>query len=174
MPILDERMLEFVSGSPEQTRRLGARLGELLRGGELICLEGALGAGKTCFAQGIGLGWGVNQSLRSPSFTLINEWRRPGDRQRLYHVDLYRLTGLDEALALGLEELWNGVDVCMIEWPERIATLLPGERLWVRLSILDDTRRRQVFTAQGARYEQLLHQFKQVAFGVRPLGASRP
>jgi len=165
MPILDERTVEFVSGSPEQTRRLGVRLGELLRGGELICLEGQLGAGKTCFAQGVGLGWGVSQSLRSPTFTLINEWRRPGDKSRLYHVDMYRVASAAEGWALGLEELWNEVDVCLIEWPERIAALLPAERLWVKMSVIDDTRRRQVFVASGSYYENLLNQFKHAAFG---------
>ncbi len=166
MPILDEHTLEFVSGSPEQTRRLGARLGELLRGGELICLEGELGAGKTCFAQGIGLGWGVGQSLRSPTFTLINEWKRPDDDMRLYHVDMYRVEGAAEAWALGLDEVWNGANVCVVEWPERIKSLLPSEHLWVRLNVIDDTRRRQVFTPHGTHYENLLKQFKRATFGV--------
>ncbi len=166
MPILDDLTLEFVSGSPHQTHRVGARLGELLRGGELVCLEGELGAGKTCFAQGIGLGWGAGQRLRSPTFTLINEWKRASDSMRLYHIDVYRLGSVAEAQALGLEELWNGADVYVIEWPERIAELLPAERLWVRLSVVDDTRRRLVFTACGALWVELLKRFKQAAFGV--------
>ncbi|MBN1887598.1 MAG: tRNA (adenosine(37)-N6)-threonylcarbamoyltransferase complex ATPase subunit type 1 TsaE [Thermoflexales bacterium] len=165
MPILNNSSLEFVSGSPQQTRRLGMRLGELLRGGELICLEGELGAGKTCLAQGIGLGWGADRLLRSPSFTLINEWERPGDRQRLYHMDMYRLAGADEAWALGLADLWEGEDVCVIEWPERVTALLPGEFLWITLSIVDDTRRQQIFNASGERYKKLLQRFKHVAFG---------
>lgn len=166
MTILNDCMLEFVSGSPEQTRRLGARLGELLRGGEIICLEGELGAGKTCLAQGIGLGWGATQSLRSPSFTLIHEWKRPTDAQRLYHVDMYRIVNLAEAWNLGLEEIWDGANVCIIEWADRIAPLLPAERLWVKSSIMDDTRRQQVFTAQGERYMELLKRFRHAAFGV--------
>jgi tRNA threonylcarbamoyladenosine biosynthesis protein TsaE len=165
MPILDDRTVEFVSGSPEQTHRLGVRLGELLRGGELICLEGGLGSGKTCFAQGLGLGWGAGARLRSPTFTLINEWKRPGDSMRLCHIDLYRVTQEAEAWSLGIEELWNGLDICVIEWPERIAKLLPLERLWVHMSVIDDTRRRQVFTAQGVYYEDLLKRFKHATFG---------
>lgn len=166
MPILKEHMLEFVSGSPDQTRRIGARLGELLRGGELLCLEGELGAGKTCLAQGIGLGWGVSQVLRSPTFTLINEWKRPGNGARLYHVDLYRVASLDEAWALGLDELWDEHSVCVIEWAERMAALLPPERLWIKLNVIDDTRRQHVFSAHGARYQALLKEFKHAAFGV--------
>jgi tRNA threonylcarbamoyladenosine biosynthesis protein TsaE len=166
MPILDDRTLEFVSGSPEQTRRLGARLGELLQGGELICLSGDLGTGKTCLAQGLGQGWGADQVLRSPTFTLINEWRRASDAQRLYHADMYRLTSADQAWTLGLEELWNESDVCMIEWPERIAPLLPPERLWIALTLIDDTRRQLRLTADGRRYQALLTRFKRTTFGI--------
>ena len=83
MPILDPNVVEFVSGSPEQTARIGERLGKLLCGGEVICLEGQLGAGKTCFAQGVGHGWGAIDALTSPTFTLIHELQRVRDRTRI-------------------------------------------------------------------------------------------
>ena len=72
MPILNKHTLDFVSHSPAQTRRFGARLGALLQAGDLICLEGELGAGKTCLAQGIGRGLGIRQPITSPTFTIIN------------------------------------------------------------------------------------------------------
>ena len=165
MAILDEHTLEFISRSPEQTRRLGTRLGELLRGGEIICLEGELGAGKTTLAQGIATGWGVTGPVRSPTFTLIHEFRRPGDKHKFYHIDLYRMSGSAEAWALGLDELWTRGSVCIIEWPERAQDILPAERLWIRLTTLDDLRRMLHIKVQGEPYQALLNDFRRATFG---------
>src|SRR5512143_3725393 len=117
MPILDLDVVEFVSGSAIQTARIGERLGRFLHGGEIICLEGQLGAGKTCFAQGLGRGWGATDDLTSPTFTLIHELRRTADRMRLYHVDLYRLESEREAWLLRLSDLMDSNAVVLIEWP---------------------------------------------------------
>ena len=165
MPILDEHTLEFISRNPEQTRRLGARLGKLLQDGEWICLEGELGAGKTCLAQGIAAGWGVTGPVRSPTFTLIHEFGRPSDRHKLYHVDLYRIASAAEAWGLGLDELSAGDSVCVIEWPEHAETILPAERLWIRLTVLDEMRRMLRFAASGEQYQKLLQDFRKAAFG---------
>ena len=165
MAILDEHTLEFISRSPEQTRRLGIRLGELLRGGELICLEGELGAGKTCLTQGVAAGWGVTGPVPSPTFTIIHEYHRPGDRHKFHHVDLYRMSGPAETWALGLDEVWTAGDVCIIEWPERAQDILPGERLWIRLTALDETRRMLRVVATGQCYHLLLQEFRRAAFG---------
>ena len=97
-PVLDERSLDFISHSEAQTRRLGVRLGELLQGGDVICLVGELGAGKTCLAQGIGRGLGVEGPITSPSFTLINEYRQEQARLAFYHIDLYRIGDAKEFL----------------------------------------------------------------------------
>jgi tRNA threonylcarbamoyladenosine biosynthesis protein TsaE len=165
MPILNEHTLEFISRSPEQTRRLGMRLGELLRGGELLCLEGELGAGKTTLTQGIATGWGVTGTVRSPTFTLIHEFRRPGDKHKFYHVDLYRISSSTEAWALGLDDIWISGGVCIIEWPERAQDILPAERIWIRLTALDETRRMLRLMAEGERYLELLQAFRRAAFG---------
>lgn len=165
-PILDEHTLEFVSRSPEQTRRLGARLGALLKGGEVICLEGSLGSGKTCLAQGIGRGWGISQTLISPTFVLVREYARPGDAVKLYHVDLYRISGAQEALTLGMDEfVGDDQAICVIEWAERSRSLMPDEHLWVQLEFADPRRRAMYFTAQGERHTALLREFRQAAFG---------
>lgn len=165
-PILDERTLEFVSRSPEQTRRLGARLGALLNGGEVVCLEGSLGSGKTCLAQGIGRGWGVSQTLISPSFVLVREYTRPRDAVKLYHVDLYRISGAQEALTLGIDEFVGDKQaICVIEWAERSRSLMPDEHLWVQLEFADPMRRAMYFTAQGEYHTALLREFRQAAFG---------
>jgi len=166
-PILNDHSLEFVSHSPEQTRRLGARLGELLQGGEVICLEGSLGAGKTIFAQGIGRGWGAVSHLISPTFILVREHRRPADGQRLLHADFYRLEDPDEVWTLGLQDwMEDKQTVVVIEWPERAEPSLPEERLWVRLEPIDEVRRRLLFIAHGPSYLDLLHRFRRTAFGV--------
>ncbi len=179
-PILDQQTLEFVSRSPEQTQRLGARLGALLQGGDVICLEGTLGAGKTCLAQGMGRGWGVGQPLISPTFVLVREYARPeymrpenkdGNIQgmRFYHVDLYRISGADEALSLGVDEfLGDEHSVFVIEWAERAQSLIPPEYLWIKLGFsdrVDQTRRALYFAAQGERHTALLREFRRKAFG---------
>jgi tRNA threonylcarbamoyladenosine biosynthesis protein TsaE len=164
MPILDQRSLDFWSHSPEQTVRFGARLGERLRPGDVLTLGGELGAGKTTFISGLSRGWGSADLVTSPTFVLVNEYRRP-DGQRLWHLDCFRLTSDAEALALGLDDLLAAEAVVVIEWPEHIAGALPAERLAVRLRWADHTRRGLLMEAHGARYETLLSEFRHDAFG---------
>jgi tRNA threonylcarbamoyladenosine biosynthesis protein TsaE len=164
MPILDDRSLEFLSHSPDQTRRLGIRLGERLDAGQVVGLAGALGSGKTTLAQGIALGWGALEAITSPSFVLVHEYRR-ADSTILYHVDAYRLSGPVEAEGMGLGEMLAGDCPLILEWPERVAALLPEERLTVALEWVDDSRRRLRFEAQGPAYVQLLREYRKTAFG---------
>ncbi|MCS7260679.1 MAG: tRNA (adenosine(37)-N6)-threonylcarbamoyltransferase complex ATPase subunit type 1 TsaE [Anaerolineae bacterium] len=161
--IFDQRTLDFISHSEAQTRRLGARLGELLQGGEVIALQGALGSGKTRWVQGLAQGLGVQEPVTSPTFTLIHEYH---GRHTLYHIDMYRITQLAEALDLGLEDYLYGDGVCVIEWAERIAAALPRDHLWITLYHLDETKRRIVMHATGERHFQLLKDFHRLAFAV--------
>ena len=169
MVLLEEHQLEFTSRSADQTSRLGARLGTLLRGGDVICLQGPLGSGKTCLTQGIGRGWGARQQLVSPSFVLIREYDRAEDDQRLYHVDLYRVSDVNEVWSLGVDEfLGNGDAVTVIEWAERAGSLVPQEHLWIKLGFVervDGQRRHLWFSAHGPRHQALLLAFRQAAFG---------
>ncbi|MGC9335600.1 MAG: tRNA (adenosine(37)-N6)-threonylcarbamoyltransferase complex ATPase subunit type 1 TsaE [Anaerolineae bacterium] len=167
MPVLDQDTLDFISHSPAQTRRIGARLGSLLRAGDLVCLEGELGTGKTRLAQGIGRGMGVVGPITSPTFTLVAEYRPPPPAPILFHIDLYRLDApVDEAMALGLEEYFEDDGVCLIEWAERIRPILPAERLWVTLRHLDANKRGILMHASGSRYQELLAAFRHGAFGI--------
>jgi tRNA threonylcarbamoyladenosine biosynthesis protein TsaE len=161
-PVFDQRTLDFISHSEAQTRRLGARLGLLLSGGEVIGLDGELGTGKTRWVQGIGAGLGVAGPITSPTFVLIGEHV---GRLPLYHIDLYRISDLAEALALGLEDYLYGGGVCCIEWAERAKAVLPAERMWVSLRHVDETRRGVTMQGEGRRYEALLAAFKKSAFG---------
>lgn len=165
MPILDERTLEFISHSPEQTVRLGARLGELLASGDLVCLSGELGAGKTTFITGVGRGWGALEPVTSPTFVLVNEYHR-ADGMCLRHMDCYRLNSGADALALGLEDLLDAAGAMLIEWPERILEVLPAERLNLTLSWVNDAKRSFRLEAVGGRYERMLNEFRRATFGV--------
>ncbi len=167
MPILTKDTLEFISRSPDQTLRVGARLGRHLNGGDILALEGDLGSGKTVFAQGIGMGWGASSRLVSPTYVLVRRHRRHQDALELYHVDLYRLTTAAEVEMLGLEEVIGAPEtVSLVEWPERHMGLFPQDRLWVHLRILDEYRRSLVFQAQGDRHQALLNQFRQELLGL--------
>src|SRR5512137_2849521 len=104
MPILDPHTFEFFSKSPEQTRRLGMRLGALLQPGDLVCLQGDLGAGKTTLVQGMAQGWGALDSVSSPTFVLVNSYRRP-DSSPFFHFDAYRIDSPGEAEELDLDIL---------------------------------------------------------------------
>ncbi len=164
MPILDAHSLEFISHAPEQTVQLGARLGERLAPGDLLCLSGELGAGKTTFITGVGRGWGALDLVTSPTFVLVNEYRR-ADGLRLRHMDCYRLNSGAEALALGLDDLLDAAGAMLIEWPERIWEVLPRERLNLTLSWVSDHERNFRLEACGARYARLLDEFCRATFG---------
>jgi tRNA threonylcarbamoyladenosine biosynthesis protein TsaE len=109
--------------APEDTAELGRKLGGLLLAGDLICLIGELGAGKTSFAQGVARGLGVEGQVRSPSFTLIHEYY---GRLPLYHLDLYRLNDPSELEDLGYEEYFYGDGVALVEWADRVRFFSPG------------------------------------------------
>lgn len=151
-----EKTAAYLSRSVEMTARLGEALGRLLRPGDVVCLQGELGAGKTTLTQGIARGWGVQERVTSPTFTLLNEYRRASDTSRFYHLDCYRLGGADEAWGLGLDDVLDAEGVLVIEWPERILPALPAERLWVELAREGEGQRRLVFTANGSRFADVL------------------
>ena len=151
--------LELASAIPDQTQRLGARLGEGARPGDLICLEGELGTGKTCFVQGLGRGLGLPGDIHSPTFILANEHR--GGRVPLYHLDVYRVRSAAEARGFGLDDYLSGDGILVIEWAERIRDALPAERLWIAFAHCGENRRAITLEAQGVRYEELLNRIAQ-------------
>jgi tRNA threonylcarbamoyladenosine biosynthesis protein TsaE len=156
-PVSNSRTLQVISHSPEQTQQLGKRLGELARAGDLFCLEGDLGSGKTCFVQGLGRGLEIPEAIHSPTFILANEHR--GGRLPLFHLDVYRVRSADEAIGFGLEDYVTGDGVCVIEWAEKIRAALPPDRLWITFRHLGELERGLRFQTDGERYEQLLNQF---------------
>ena len=163
MSTLDLYTIDISSRSPDQTRRIGMRLGGALQPGDVICLQGDLGAGKTTFVQGIALGWGSLDSVSSPTFIIVNVYRR-GDESRLFHMDAYRLDSTPEAEELDLDAMLSQGPL-LIEWPERMDGLVPDERLWVSLEHVAEEERQMKFHASGSRYEELLDVIRQAAQG---------
>jgi tRNA threonylcarbamoyladenosine biosynthesis protein TsaE len=130
--------MEWMTRTDEETRAVGEALGRRLAPGDVVCLAGPLGAGKTTLAQGIAHGLGVAEVVNSPTFTLVQEY---AGRWPVYHLDVYRLRGPEEAVDLAIEELRAAGGVLLIEWPERIASLLPTDRLEIHLEPQGDARR---------------------------------
>ena len=125
--------------TPEETADVGARLAEDLVAGDVVALTGALGAGKTCFAQGLARGLGARGRVVSPTFVLVNEYR---GRVPIHHVDAYRTESLTELLDLGLEDLFSGDGVTIVEWADKLAPLLPRHAIHVHIEGVGDELRR--------------------------------
>jgi tRNA threonylcarbamoyladenosine biosynthesis protein TsaE len=163
MPILDDRVFEFFSHSPDQTRRLGIHLGGHLQTGDVICLEGNLGSGKTTLVQGIAQGWGALDPVSSPTFMIVNEYRR-ADQERLYHLDAYRLRGALDADRLDFDRMLIQGPI-VIEWAEKIKGVLPEDYLWINLSYTGLEHRAMRLTAQGKRYEKVVDHLRRKIYG---------
>jgi len=147
--------LNLVTESPEETQRLGNRLGKLAQVGDVFLLVGGLGTGKTCLTQGIAWGLGIEGYATSPSFVVINQYQ---GRLPLYHIDLYRLDRLEEVIELGLDDYLYGRGVCVVEWAEKALDMFPEEHLLVEMSYLSDTSRNLILKPVGERYIELLSQ----------------
>ncbi|MDX1993848.1 MAG: tRNA (adenosine(37)-N6)-threonylcarbamoyltransferase complex ATPase subunit type 1 TsaE [bacterium] len=165
MAILKEGQLDIISYSAEQTQRLGVRLGSLLQAGDVVCLSGDMGAGKTMFTSGIGLGWGATTPVTSPTFNLVHEHRRDKDKMRLYHLDCYRLSGVADVNGIGLDDILEGKNAVVLEWPEIIEKALPPQRLWIEIKVLEPTRRNFVFEGYGKRYLDIIEKFRVLVLG---------
>lgn len=139
---------------------LGAALGQLLRPGDVLCLSGDLGAGKTAFAQGVARGLGVKGAVTSPTFIIVNEYE---GRLPFYHFDVYRLDGPEEMDLLGFEEYLEGNGVTLIEWAERVAEALPRERLDIGIERDGEAGRVFTFAARGPRYTGLVEELSRIA-----------
>lgn len=142
----------------EETKEFGIKLGQILEGGDIVCLNGDLGAGKTTLTKSIGLGLGVSDYITSPTFTLINEYR---GRLPVYHFDVYRLENVDELYDLGFDEYFYGKGISIIEWAEKIEKLLPKERIVLNIEKgIDIDERRINITGYGNRYIEILKELE--------------
>jgi tRNA threonylcarbamoyladenosine biosynthesis protein TsaE len=155
------------TASTEETRALGRRLGTILARGDLVALIGNLGAGKTTLTQGIGAGLGIDGHLRSPTFTLVNEYRLE-DGVTVLHLDGYRLgetmaEAMLEADTFGMDELLDDErTIVIIEWADLVEAMLPADRLEIRIVAPDEEATNRDFTisATGPRSREILEQLR--------------
>ncbi|SFF98751.1 tRNA threonylcarbamoyladenosine biosynthesis protein TsaE [Desulfotomaculum arcticum] len=143
-----------------ETKHLGELLGSLLQPGDIVTLNGELGAGKTCMAKGIAVGLGISDHITSPTFTLINEYT---GKTPLFHMDVYRLGTPDELEDLGYEEYFYGQGVTLIEWAGLIEEYLPPDRLDIFINKPEgkDEYRQVYFVAYGSRFAHIVKELKQ-------------
>jgi tRNA threonylcarbamoyladenosine biosynthesis protein TsaE len=151
--------LTVTSESPDDTSRVGEILGRFLRPGDLVLLQGNLGAGKTTFTQGVARGMGLPGPVTSPSFTLANVYPPKGPGVPLYHLDLWRIKSPLEALGIGLDEYLAGDGPCVVEWPDVAAEVLPGEFLQLHFDQAGDARQ-LAFRPIGERPTRLVEDLR--------------
>lgn len=130
----------IITNSAAQTRKLGERLAEKLDAGDVVLLEGGLGAGKSELARGIARGLGVQETVTSPSFTILNVYE--SGRTPLYHFDWYRLESEEELYELGMDEYLGGDGIALVEWPGRCPDAVPAECIRIRIAPGDGDIRR--------------------------------
>lgn len=142
----------MITKSAGETQRLGEKLAKKIAGGGVVCLYGDLGAGKTTLVQGIAKGLGIKRRVISPTFILVRQYKLPippdsnkykiQNTEYLYHIDLYRLQDINEAKAIGIEELLaDPTNILLIEWPEKIESVLPKNRWEIYLKSVGETER---------------------------------
>ena len=130
--------MRVISSAEQETRELGKRMSQQVTPGTVISLRGSLGAGKTVFAKGFAEGLGITEAIVSPTFTLVQEY---DGRLKLYHLDLYRLSGEDEFESMGGEDFPYSDGVALIEWSEKIEDMLPDDTIFINITINEDLTR---------------------------------
>jgi len=150
-------MFEIISTSENETRNIAEKLGSMLSAGNVLCIYGNLGAGKTVFASGISKGLGISEHISSPTFTIVNEY---AGRLFFFHFDAYRIDS-NEFLDIGGDEYIYGEGVTLIEWPENISDILPTERLEIYIDYNTNTingfeTRKITFKPIGQKYQKIV------------------
>jgi len=148
-------LLPVITHTEAETLELGRRLGYLLKAGDFVALVGELGSGKTRFVQGVAASLEVDptEPVTSPTYAILHIH---GGRLPLYHFDLYRLCGDEDAAELGFAEYFYGSGVSFVEWADRLAVEMPAERLTITFSHMGEEKRQIAFAAAGERYEELM------------------
>ncbi|MBP2651130.1 MAG: tsaE [Firmicutes bacterium] len=155
-------MLELITNQPEDTLRFGETMAAKLQAGDVICLSGDLGAGKTLLTQGIAAGMGTECSVTSPTFTIMQVY--DDGRVPIYHFDLYRLDIRDELDNIGFEEYIGRDGVAIIEWADKFPAAMPKEYLWLEITIGKDSTERIIrITPAGERFIELCEELRVIA-----------
>jgi tRNA threonylcarbamoyladenosine biosynthesis protein TsaE len=150
--------INVCSHSEKETLQIGKRLAKALRSGEIVCMYGPLGSGKTALTRGIAQGLGIaEKEVRSPTFTLMNMYE---GARILYHFDFYRINKPQELLGLGLEDFFYGQDICVVEWADKLGDYQPKDYLRVAVSHQGDQERFFVFSARGKNSRETIRRFR--------------
>ena len=158
--------MQAIAHSAEETERLGEKLAEQIRPGDVLTLIGEIGAGKTTFVRGLARGLGIPEgSVASPSFVLVRQYG--SGRMPLYHADLFRLDNLPQAAGVGLEEYYDTGGVTLIEWGNKVPGVLPEQFLEIRFEVADEQTRRLTVIPHGPRYK---NRWGQTLWGLTPQG----
>jgi len=149
------KSVEYITKSPGQTKKLGKKIGSLLKNGDVLALCGDLGTGKTCLSQGTARGLGVDKSVpvSSPTYTLVNQYE---GETTVFHLDLYRIKTDDEFYLSGLDEFLSDKAVTIIEWADKHADVLPAESIWIHLSFIDFETRKILISYNEDYHEEKL------------------
>lgn len=139
----------MISKSSKETEELGYKFAQTLKKGDVVSLRGSLGAGKTVFTKGIARALDVKENIVSPTFTLIQEY---DGIVKLYHLDIYRLSGIDEFESMGGDDYLPSDGVSVIEWSEKISSLLPDDTIYVEIKILENNDREIKIRRKGNEY----------------------
>ena len=142
---------KYTSRCEEDTLEIAENIESEKFPGMVICLDGELGSGKTVFVKGFAKALGINETITSPTFSLVKEYHE--GEMPLFHMDVYRME--DSKENFGLDDYLNQDGICIIEWPEMIEDQIPEERLDVRIKVIDDDVRVFIFTPHGEQYEEL-------------------
>lgn len=137
------------------TYKIGKIIGEKLFAGAVVCLNGDLGAGKTCLTKSIAKSLGIEEDITSPTFTIVNEYN--DGKIPLYHFDVYRIGASDEMYDIGYEEYIESEGICIIEWSNIIKDILPTERLEITLRYMDEGREMELLPL-GHKYEKIVEE----------------
>ena len=130
--------MQYITNSPEETEKIGAALGKILKPGTVIAYRGDLGAGKTAFTRGLARGLGITDPVTSPTYTIVNEYL--GGRMPLFHFDMYRLTSSDDLWDIGWEDYLDRNGVCAVEWSENVEDAME-DAIYITIEKLgEDTR----------------------------------
>lgn len=152
-------MLEIELNGLKSTEEFGEKLGRALKGGDLLCLTGGLGAGKTTLTKSIGVGLDVEDYITSPTFALINEYE---GRVDLYHFDVYRLENEEDLFDLGYEDYFYSDGVTIVEWGNKVEELLPLDRINVHIKKGQELEERIVsLSGEGSRFDEIMEELKE-------------
>ena len=144
--------MKIITHSPQETIAAAEKLGSLLKAGDMIAYKGGLGAGKTTFTRGLAIGMGLGDSVTSPTFALVNEYR--GEHITLYHFDMYRITSAEDLETTGFFDFMNEDSVIAAEWSENIEDELPEDTIFIELRRVSDDVREIIITGDD-RFEAI-------------------